>query len=151
DPAGAPTPLRTSPLQAPGRAAGGPWRSNRPPGPEGAPPLPTLEQVNDVLALTDFMDFQSQVEDIHNGVHVWVGGTMGAITTSAYDPVFWAHHTMIDRIWRLWQLRHPGSGPPPALLNRALAPFAMVVRDTLDMDTLGYDYAVTTAAAGGTG
>jgi tyrosinase len=116
-----------------------------------APPLPTLAQVNAVLALTDFIDFQSQLEDIHNGVHVWVGGTMGSIGTSAYDPIFWAHHAMIDRIWRLWQLRHPGSGPPATLLNRALAPFPMTVRDTLDMDALGYDYAVTTAATGGTG
>jgi len=36
-----------------------------------------------VLKLTDFMDFQRQLEDIHNGVHVWVGGTMGAVSTSA--------------------------------------------------------------------
>jgi hypothetical protein len=49
-----------------------------------------------------------------------------------------------------WQLRHPGSGPPPSLLGRALPPFQMTVRDTLDMDTLGYDYAVTTAATEGT-
>lgn len=151
DPDGKPNPLRSSPIQASGREPGGPSKTNRTPGQDGAPPLPTLRQVNDVLALTDFMDFQSQLEDIHNGVHVWVGGTMGSIGTSAYDPIFWAHHAMIDRIWRLWQLRHPGSGPPATLLNRALAPFPMTVRDTLDMDALGYDYAVTTAATGGTG
>ena len=151
DPEGAPNPLRSSPIQSSGREPDGPTRTNRTPGQPGAPPLPTLAQVNAILGLTDFMDFQSQVEDIHNGIHVWVGGTMGSVGTSAYDPVFWAHHTMIDRIWRLWQLKHPGSGPPAALLNRALAPFPMTVRDTLDMDALGYDYAVTTAAAGGTG
>jgi len=141
--------LRSSPIQPSGRDDPGQTKTSRSPGQLGAPPLPTLQQVNAVLALTDFLDFQSQLEDIHNGVHVWVGGTMGAIGTSAYDPIFWAHHTMIDRIWRLWQLLHPGSGPPASLLNRALAPFPMVVRDTLDMDALGYDYAVTTAAAGG--
>ena len=108
---GSANPLRSSPIQAAGREPGGPTKTSRTPGQAGAPPLPTLEQVNDILALTDFMDFQSQVEDIHNGVHVWVGGTMGSVGTSAYDPIFWAHHTMIDRIWRLWQLEHPGQRP----------------------------------------
>lgn len=148
---GKPNPLRGSPIQSDGRDDPSQTRTTREPGQPGAPPLPTLRQVNDVLELTDFIDFQSQLEDIHNGVHVWVGGSMGSIATSAYDPIFWAHHAMIDRIWRLWQLRHPGARPPASLLNRALAPFPMTVRDTLDMDALGYDYAVTTAAAGGTG
>ncbi len=151
DPEGAPNPLLRSPIQPSGREPDGPTGTHRNPGQEGAPPLPTLPQVNAILDLTDFLDFQGQLENIHSGVHVWVGGTMGGISTSAYDPIFWAHHAMIDRIWRLWQLKHPGSGPPPSLLNQALAPFAMTVRDTLDMDALGYDYAVTTAAAGGTG
>ena len=149
DAQGQPNPLLSSPIETSGRGPGGPADTFREPGQQGAPPLPTLQQVNGVLALTDFIDFQSQLEDIHNGIHVWVGGTMGAITTSAYDPVFWAHHAMIDRIWRLWQLKHPGSGPPASLLNRALAPFPMTVRDTLDSNSLGYDYAVTTAAARG--
>lgn len=148
---GTPNPLRGSPIQPSGREPGGPSKTNRTPGAGGAPPLPTLADVNRVLALSDFLDFQSQLEDIHNGVHVWVGGTMGSIATSAYDPIFWAHHAMIDRIWRLWQLRHTGSRPPRALLTRALAPFAMTVRDTLSTTALGYDYAVTTSAATGTG
>ena len=151
DPQGNPNPLRGSPIQPSGREPGGPTRTNRVPGQAGAPPLPTLGQVRALFELTDFMDFQSQLEDIHNGVHVWVGGTMASISTSAYDPIFWAHHTMIDRIWRLWQLRHPGSGPPATLLGRALPPFPMTVRETLDTEALGYDYAETTAAAGGTG
>ncbi|MDP2710417.1 MAG: tyrosinase family protein [Solirubrobacteraceae bacterium] len=148
---GQPNPLLQSPIQPSGRPPGGPSETNRNPGQPGAPPLPTRAQVDAVLELTDFMDFQSQLEDLHNGVHVWVGGTMGGIASSAYDPIFWAHHVMVDRIWRLWQLRHPGSGPPAALLDRALAPFAMTVRDTLDVEALGYDYAVTTAAVRGTG
>lgn len=34
-------------------------------------------------------------EDIHNAVHTYVGhgGHMGSIATSAFDPVFWLHHT----------------------------------------------------------
>jgi tyrosinase len=148
---GTPNPLRSSPIQKSGREPGGPPRTNRTPGAPGAPPLPTLADVNRLLKLSSFLDFQSQLEDVHNGVHVWVGGTMGSIGTSAYDPLFWAHHTMIDRIWRMWQLRHPGAQPPRALRGRALAPFGVTVRDTLSTTALGYDYAVTTSAAKGTG
>ena len=25
---------------------------------------------------------------------------------AAYDPIFWAHHTNIDRLWSLWQLNN---------------------------------------------
>jgi hypothetical protein len=35
------------------------------------------------------------LEDIHNSVHGLIGhgGHMGKIPTSAYDPIFWLHHT----------------------------------------------------------
>jgi tyrosinase len=101
------------------------------------------------LALDDFIDFQTQLEDIHNGVHVWVGGTMGDIAAAAYDPLFWAHHTMIDRLWRMWELRHPHAAPPGALLPHALSPFQMTVSQTIDASSLGYDYAASTASTAG--
>ncbi|MGC1307099.1 MAG: tyrosinase family protein [Phormidesmis sp.] len=44
---------------------------------------------------------------MHNGVHGWVSGTMVDIQFSPGDPVFWLHHCNIDRIWALWQIRHP--------------------------------------------
>lgn len=142
-------PLFDSPIQPSGREAPSQTRTTRAPGPPGA--LPTPSEVHAVLANRDFVTFQTQLESIHDGVHVWTGGTMGAITTAAYDPVFWAHHCMIDRLWYLWQLRHPGAGIPASLLNRALAPFPLTVRDTLDITQLGYDYAASTAAAEGPG
>ena len=117
-------------------------RSPRPPG-----LLPTTGDVQQVLALPDFLDFQSQLEDIHGAVHVWVGGTMAQIPWAAYDPIFWAHHTMIDRLWRLWQIRHPNPVFPPGWLNQALPPFPMTVADTLDIKALGYRYASATTHA----
>jgi tyrosinase len=74
---------------------------------------------------------------------------MGQIPTAAYDPIFFAHHTMIDRIWRLWQLAHPAASPPTTLLGRALPPFAMTVTETLSTTALGYDYAASTASVPG--
>jgi tyrosinase len=119
-------------------------RTRREPGAPGAPPLPTRDEVTAVLALGDFLDFSQQVEELHNRVHVWVGGHMGLIPYAAYDPIFWAHHTMMDRIWRLWQLHHPNASPPQAILDEALPPFRMTVRETLEVTGLGYDYAEAT-------
>lgn len=119
-----------------------PRRTSRDPAP--AAELPTREQIEDLLRLGDYYDFSTQLEDIHGQIHGWVGGTMGLVAFAAYDPIFWAHHSMVDRLWRLWQLRHPGSGPHARELDRALPPFPMTVRETLDVNRLGYDYALAT-------
>jgi tyrosinase len=142
-------PLFDSPIQPSGRANPRQTRTTREPGPPGI--LPTPAEAEAVLANRDFLIFQTQLESIHDGVHVWVGGTMGEVACAAYDPLFWAHHCMIDRLWYLWQLRHPGAGVPARLLDRALAPFPMTVRETIDVTGLGYDYAAATAAADGPG
>ncbi len=125
-----------------GRDRSWPRRTSRDTAP--AAELPTAAQVERVLSLGDYYDFSSQLEDIHGQIHGWAGGTMGLIAFAAYDPIFWAHHAMVDRLWRLWQIRHPGSRPDSRELDRALPPFAMTVRETLDVNRLGYDYAVAT-------
>ena len=77
---------------------------------------------------------------------------MGNVATAAYDPIFWAHHCMIDRLWYLWQLRHPGRrGPRRGCSTRRWRRSPMTVRETLDITGLGYDYAASTAAVGGPG
>jgi tyrosinase len=103
--------------------------------------LPTPEQIEEILGASDFLDFSQRIEDVHDGIHVWVGGTMSEIPLAAYDPLFFAHHTMIDRLWDLWQLRHPQVGLPAELLPEALPPFRMTVAQTLSVTGLGYDYA----------
>jgi tyrosinase len=138
--------LFDSPIQKSGRENPAQTRTTRAPKAPGA--LPTPPEIETVLEERDFLTFQTELEGIHDGVHMWTGGTMGRIPVAAYDPVFWAHHCMIDRVWYLWQLRH-GPGVPPALRDRALAPFPMTVRDTLEIGHLGYDYAASTAAVGG--
>jgi tyrosinase len=140
-----PNPLFRTVVPAAARQGGKPRRTSRAPG--SAADLPTPADIQAVLALSDFLDFQSQLEEIHNSIHVWVGGTMGEIPWAAYDPVFFAHHAMIDRIWRLWQIRHPTPHLPSSLLTQALPPFPLTVAQTLDVKGLGYDYASTTTHA----
>jgi tyrosinase len=142
-------PLFDSPIQPAGRANPRQARTVREPEPPGG--LPSPGEVDAVLANPDYLTFQRQLENLHGGVHVWVGGTMGSVASAAYDPIFWAHHCMIDRLWYLWQLRHPGAGMPARLLDQALAPFPMTVRETIEITRLGYDYAASTAATGGPG
>jgi tyrosinase len=88
-----------------------------------------------------FASFSTLLEGIHNGVHGWVGGAMATVPVAAYDPIFWAHHAMVDRLWYLWQISPRGVDPPAGLLGQPLPPFSMTVRDTLDISTLGYEYA----------
>ena len=52
---------------------------------------------------------------------------------------------MIDRLWRLWQLRHPARAAR-GILDEALPPFRMTVRQTLSVTALGYDYAVASSS-----
>lgn len=43
----------------------------------------------------------------HGGVHVDVGGDMGSVVSAAYDPIFWLHHCMVDKVFFDWQNKHP--------------------------------------------
>ncbi|HEY9758207.1 MAG TPA: tyrosinase family protein [Oculatellaceae cyanobacterium] len=44
--------------------------------------------------------------NMHNRVHVWIGGSMGP-SSSPNDPVFFLHHANTDRLWSLWQAANP--------------------------------------------
>ena len=103
--------------------------------------LPRQVTLQRLAAARTFADFTMLAEGIHNSVHGWVGGAMSAVPVAAYDPIFWAHHAMIDRLWYLWQIGPNGVDPTAGLLDRALPPFPLTVRDTLDIAALGYSYA----------
>lgn len=56
----------------------------------------------------------------HGGVHIWVGDKslqsakidMGVLSTAAQDPLFFAHHGNIDRLWRVWEKSSPDHKNP---------------------------------------
>lgn len=122
------------------------WRE-----PDSPQNLPGSQDLETVLQRRGWMDFSTQLEQqLHNRVHGWVGGAMGSVPIAAFDPIFYAHHCMVDRVWRLWQLRHGQPGPPAASAHIVLEPFPVTVGDVLDVRRLGYDYAGSTASAEGT-
>jgi tyrosinase len=157
-PDGAPNPLASAPISGiPDRQfsdenvpkADQTFRQPGPTGPgQGSDGLPSAAEVAAVMALEDFDDFTFQLEDLHNRVHVWTGGTMSEIPLAAFDPVFWAHHTMIDRLWAIWQQAHPGAAAGSVPLDVPLGPFPTLnVGQTLNINALGYQYAAATSAA----
>ncbi|KAK4128712.1 Di-copper centre-containing protein [Parathielavia appendiculata] len=65
------------------------------------------------------------VESIHDTIHGLVGGFgpgqassqaghMGYLQWSAFDPIFFLHHTMVDRILAIWQTLHPTAWITPS-------------------------------------
>ena len=104
--------------------------------------LPRKATIDSILEAPTFEDFSTRLENVHGDVHVWVGGTMSQVPTAGYDPIFWAHHSMIDRLWYLWQIGPHGMDPPASMMQSVLPPFPITVAQTLNIQTLGYEYAV---------
>lgn len=49
-------------------------------------------------------------ESLHDNVHAMLGGSDGHMTIvpfSAFDPLFFLHHCMVDRLFALWQVLYP--------------------------------------------
>ncbi len=76
----------------------------------------------------------------HDQVHAWVGGIMGIIRKSPADPIFWLHHSQIDRLWESWRMTHPAVGPLLAGQDRVMDPWVESYDDLLDIRALGYEY-----------
>jgi tyrosinase len=65
------------------------------------------------LAALDYFIAQSDIEsNPHNNVHVDIGGWMGSVPSAAQDPVFFVHHSNIDRYWNLWLAQGGGRHDP---------------------------------------
>lgn len=107
--------------------------------------LPSTAKVNLLMEKESFTDFSKGLENIHDNIHGWVGGSMSNVGTAAFDPIFYAHHANIDRLWMMWQIQHGNSTIPSEWLDLALAPFPYTFRQVLNISTLGYEYATTSA------
>jgi len=103
------------------------------------------------LDLSQFGDFSDELQIIHGMIHVWVGGSMGDVEYAAFDPIFWSHHSMVDRLWWIWQLKYGFDNIPDNTKNVVLEPFGLTVRDVLNIHELGYDYSNTEIIVDDTG
>jgi tyrosinase len=108
--------------------------------------LPTPSDVTNALSITPYdvapftmfsaSGFRNRLEgwisgpQLHNLVHVWIGGSMGPMS-SPNDPVFFLHHCFIDKLWADWQALHPAETYQPISgaaaghnLNDSMEPWA---------------------------
>jgi len=60
----------------------------------------------------------NSLEGIHNTIHTTAGGPgsstvsgghMTYLATAAFDPIFWLHHTNVDRLFAIWQTLYPSA------------------------------------------
>ncbi|KAF3922073.1 Tyrosinase [Dactylellina cionopaga] len=63
---------------------------------------------------TTYNLFSNRIEGVHDGVHGSIGGNMGSIAVSAFDPIFWLHHCNVDRIMAMFQATQPSLFVTPA-------------------------------------
>ncbi|CAI6335178.1 unnamed protein product [Periconia digitata] len=60
---------------------------------------------HDYLPMSNKLQPGDSLESIHGTIHDMVGGDghMLWLQYSAYDPIFWLHHTNVDRLIAIWQ------------------------------------------------
>ena len=68
--------------------------------------------VSNANLLLDFYNAQSGINGPHGSVHGAVGGNMCCVVTAAQDPIFWTHHSTVDRQWNLWLAQGGGRSSP---------------------------------------
>jgi hypothetical protein len=101
---------------------------------------------------TTFLQFEKDIETgVHGNVHCAMVKTcpvslMGLVGVAANDPIFYMHHTNIDRLWSCWQHLHPTEQPGTwvnqsfTFVDETGTQVTRSVKDFLDTKTLGYVY-----------
>ena len=126
------TAQRTLPDQyrTPGSSANAMWDSSRRPGMASGGNLPaadgTASQISNFNMIQDFATFGGDAFNggspeaaPHGTIHMDVGTTpspwhdMGNLGFAARDPLFFAHHGNLDKVWSDWIALAAGSGLPP--------------------------------------
>ncbi|KAK3935487.1 hypothetical protein QBC46DRAFT_397384 [Diplogelasinospora grovesii] len=65
------------------------------------------EAIGEILRRESYKEFVKGVENqLHNTMHQAVNGDFKAMT-AANDPLFYVHHTSLDRMWWKWQQENP--------------------------------------------
>ena len=96
--------------------------------------------------------------ELHNRLHLYIGGTMADIVISSNDPIFYLHHSNVDRMYETWLQKYNGPYKPEEF-NYDVAP-GHNLRETLIMlfppitnedmhkksNELGYKYDVLAAS-----
>ncbi|KAK7420093.1 hypothetical protein QQX98_002955 [Neonectria punicea] len=71
---------------------------------------------NKAWATSQNLSSWDSIEAIHDIIHIYGGlkGHMTYVPLSSFDPLFFLHHTMTDRLVAMWQILNPSSWMTPA-------------------------------------
>ena len=138
-----PNPLYSGPISS---AAGGGTTARR-------PDIATMSfagaatSAQSAMSSTTFNSFQNALNGPHGSVHGTTGGQMGSVPRAGFDPIFYLHHSNVDRLWWNWQQTHPGVTMPANEASHDLGPFNKPFStdwfngaDMESTDDLGYRY-----------
>lgn len=73
---------------------------------------PASVNIGPAFSVTNFYSANSIIQGPHGTVHVQTGGWMGSVPTAAQDPIFYLHHSNVDRQWNLWLAQGGGRSDP---------------------------------------
>eukprot|EP00123_Amoebidium_parasiticum_P013697 comp22102_c0_seq1/m.32261 comp22102_c0_seq1/g.32261 ORF comp22102_c0_seq1/g.32261 comp22102_c0_seq1/m.32261 type:complete len:383 (-) comp22102_c0_seq1:599-1747(-) len=125
------------------------------------PPGPT-EVSNAILNNYNFQAISDKIKGWHGLIHDYIGAwgaTMADVVYSPNDPIFWLHHSNVDRQWYQWQKCRGYQGIPPSSVPWAwyttnsepvshgfdtpmpAFPTAVTPRNVNSIRALGYSYA----------
>ncbi|KAM0950235.1 putative catechol oxidase [Dioscorea sansibarensis] len=89
----------------------------------------------------------------HPDVHIWTGIDMSSFVTAGRDPIFYSHHSNVDRMWEVWKALPGNNSTGVNYINDTdwldssflfwdenLQLVRIKVRDVLDTTKLGYVY-----------
>ena len=105
----------------------------------------TLSNLKEVLVENpDYGRFVNTMENglgLHGHLHMFLGGDMARVN-SPKDPLFYAHHAFIDKLWWEWQMMHNELGSPAYKGNATapLYPFEESASDVFSAEDMGYTY-----------
>jgi len=68
--------------------------------------------IANAMTLLDYFNTQSSVSGPHGTVHITVNGNMHDVTSAALDPIFYVHHSEVDRQWNQWLAQGGGRTSP---------------------------------------
>ncbi|KAH9495731.1 putative tyrosinase-like protein tyr-3 [Bulinus truncatus] len=68
------------------------------------------------------------LEVIHGGPHIYVGGTMSQLSTAAYDPLFFLHHAFVDYIFESFRERLRSIGVNPETYPQVVSSYLYCVQ-----------------------
>jgi hypothetical protein len=76
-----------------------------------------FEQVLNALEYPNYCQFEAQFEVAHNTIHYLVGGrhtySLSHLEYTSYDPIFFLHHSNVDRIYAVYDALQKDRGYTP--------------------------------------